>query len=151
MWILKNFAIQNFLLLTLYSVISFSSEITFEKKLLKIGNKNLFVELADTPEKRMQGLMNRKSLPWNSGMLFVSEKESTQNFWMKNTFVDLSIGFFNKEKILMEIYEVNGLKSASQKEIPTVSSQRPAKFTLEVNKGWFKKNKIKPGEKFILK
>ena len=127
-----------------------TSKITFEKKKLVIGNKTLAVEVADTQEKRRLGLMNRRELPWDSGMIFIFDKESTQTFWMKNTFIDLSIGFFNKNQVLIDIQDMIGVKSVIQKEIPRVSSQAPAQFALEVNQGWFKKNKIKLGQKFML-
>ena len=126
-------------------------KIVFTKKELKIGDKTLYVEIADTQEKRSQGLMYRKKLPSNAGMLFIFDKESIQNFWMKNTFIDLTIGFFDKSRVLIDMQDMDGVKSILQKDIPRASSKFPAKFALEVNKGWFKKNGIKLGQKFSLK
>ena len=83
--------------------------------------------------------MHRTKLKDGSGMLFIFDRESIQTFWMKNTFIDLDIGFFNKEKALIEIQEMKGLHSTAQKDIPKISSQFPAQFALEVPKGWFKK------------
>lgn len=127
-----------------------NSPITFKKAKLKMGSKTLNVEIADTPEKRRLGLMHRVKLKDNSGMLFIFDRESIQAFWMKNTFIDLDIGFFNKEKALIEIREMRGLHSASQKDIPRISSQFPAQFALEVPKGWFRKNRIGLGQTFSL-
>ena len=58
----------------------------------------LFVEVADTPENREIGLMFRKSLPKEYGMLFVFPGEQGLQFWMKNTFVDIDIVWISRDK-----------------------------------------------------
>jgi uncharacterized membrane protein (UPF0127 family) len=91
--------------------------------------------------------MFRKSMPENDGMLFIFSQEDTRYFWMKNTYIDLSIGYFDKEKALIDIQE---MKATSMMETrpPSYPSAKPAMYALEMNKGWFAKNKVKLGEKF---
>lgn len=115
-----------------------------------INGKKITVELAETDEQRTQGLMHRKSLPKNQGMLFVFEQEQTLSFWMKNTFIDLSIGFFDQNKKLVDIKEMSAT-SVLQQNFPSYESSKPAKYALEMNKRWFDKNKIKLGSQFIFK
>ena len=151
-WLLRSRLILPFLFLPFLLVYTLTSaDVVFEKKELKIDGKVLSVEIADTPARRRQGLMNRKELPIGSGMLFIFEREFIQKFWMKDTFIDLSIGFFNKDRVLTDIQDMDGIRSIMQKDIPRVSSQFPAQFALEVRKGWFKKNQITLGAKFSLK
>ena len=124
--------------------------VVFHKTELKIGSKTLNVEIADTPERARLGLMYRTTLKDNSGMFFIFDRESVLTLWMKNTFIDLDIGFFNKERVLIEIQEMKGIHSSSQKNIPSISSQSPVQFALEVPRCWFKKNEITLGTTFSL-
>ena len=120
---------------------------TFKKIKILVDDKSLTVELAESPEQRSQGLMHRKSLGDDEGMLFVFENERVLSFWMKNTFIPLSIGFFDKNKKLKAIKDMAPTKSVLETNLPSYSSEVPVKYALEVNEGWFKKNKIKVGSK----
>jgi hypothetical protein len=122
----------------------------FSKKKYKLGQKIIYLEIADNPEKHARGLMFRESLAENEGMLFVFESEEPRSFWMKNTFVDLSIGYFNKNQELLEFIEMKAVKSLIQKDLPQYQSHSPAQFALEMKSGWFKKNHIKLGQKLSL-
>lgn len=120
-----------------------------QEKIQKIilGTTTIHAEIADSSQSREKGLMNRKSLPENAGMLFVFDEEDYRTFWMKNTFIDLSIGYFDKNKFLLEIVEMKSVKS--EMETPQVyPSKYRAKYALEMNAGWFKKHKIAPGAQF---
>ena len=93
---MKSFSI--FLLLSISLESGGSLEkINFETKKIIINDIKIIVEIADNDKKRARGLMYRKNLEKNMGMLFIYPSEASLNFWMKNTFVDLSIGFFNKK------------------------------------------------------
>ncbi|MGE0632270.1 MAG: DUF192 domain-containing protein [Pseudobdellovibrionaceae bacterium] len=128
-----------------------NEEYKFEKKKLKISGVEITVEIADTPQKSSRGLMYRTNLADNEGMLFISEYEEIQSFWMKNTFVDLSIGFFDKNKRLIDIIqEMKAVKSEMETNLPTYQSRVPARYSLEVPKGWFDRKKIKLGSTFSL-
>ena len=115
---------------------------------LQIGHKVIQVEIADTKEKRTRGLMYRKSLPKDQGMLFVFPSSQILSFWMKNTYIPLSIGFFNSKRQLLEVQDMEPESILLKKPRETYKSRLPAKYALEMNKGWFSKNKIKPGTKF---
>ena len=100
----------------------------------------LKVEIADSFKSRGKGLMFRKSLDENKGMLFVFESERKLSFWMKNTFIPLSIAYVNHKGVINEIYNMKPLDISI-----AYPSIYPAIFALEVNRGWFKKNKITIG------
>ena len=122
----------------------------FLKQKISIGSKNLIVEVADTPEKLAYGLMYKKSIEENEGMLFIFDSEEIRSFWMKNTFVDLSIGFISKEKELTEIKNMSAAKSEMQNHFENYESLKPAQYALEMRLGWFEKNHIKVHDKFKL-
>ena len=118
-------------------------------KTIKVGNKTLKVRLAITPMQQRRGLMNIQGmgptkLPENEGMLFIYRREEILSFWMKNTTIPLSIAFIDKKGIITEIRDMKPLGMDS------VRSAKPAQYALEVNRGWFTKNRIKVGSKVEL-
>jgi uncharacterized membrane protein (UPF0127 family) len=126
-------------------------KIDFTLRKLLIGKQRLTVEVADTEAKQERGLMFRKSLSENQGMLFIFREERILSFWMKNTFIDLDIGFFDKGKKLVDIQTMKGVKSIMETDLQSYPSLMPALYALEVPKGWFERNQIKVGATFILK
>ena len=127
--------------------------LTFPKKTLIFDNgASLKVEIATTPQQKQQGLMGRTSLAAGQGMLFVFQPAQPLSFWMKNTLIHLSIGFFRENKTLFEIKDMEPIHGPVREELlPRYQSSEPAMYALEVPKGWFSKSKIKPGMKFRLK
>jgi len=125
-----------------------AKSITFAKDKIKIGGKTITVEVAASEAEHAQGLMNRKSLPENEGMIFIFADEDIRYFWMKNTYIDLSIAYFDKKKTIIDIQEMAAMSVVEVSRPPTYPSAKPAMYALEMNKGWFAKNKIKVGEKF---
>jgi uncharacterized membrane protein (UPF0127 family) len=125
-------------------------ETHFQKKTLTINKQKLTVELADTLERQAQGLMFRTQLKDDEGMLFVFNDFEVRTFWMKNTFLDLSIGFFDQNKKLLEFFD---MQASNQMELhpKTYDSKFPSAYALEVPKGWFKKHKVQIGSTFTLK
>lgn len=117
--------------------------------LLQIGSTELNVEVADTPSARNRGLMERDSLPEGQGMLFVYSEPEILCFWMKNTRIPLSIGFFDSDKRLKQIEDMNPPKTTSS-PLPLYKSKQPAQYALEVPQNWFTKHKISIGDKFTL-
>jgi uncharacterized protein len=107
--------------------------------------KNLEVELAETPTQQAYGLMNRTKMPANAGMLFVFDQERILQFWMKNTLIDLDIAYIDKNKKIIDIQQMKAVTSILETNPPTYPSKLPAQYALEMNSGWFKKNKIKEG------
>ena len=100
----------------------------------------LRVELAASEMDRQRGLMYRKSLEKNSGMLFVFTRDQYLNFWMKNTYVPLSIAYIGANGTIRDIQDMEPLDTSI-----TYPSRYPARYALEVNRGWFAANGIVPG------
>ncbi|MBN8539284.1 MAG: DUF192 domain-containing protein [Deltaproteobacteria bacterium] len=119
----------------------------FKKRKIEISGKTIVVEIADTDERRAHGLMFRNSLPKDEGMLFVFEDERPRSFWMKNTLIPLSIAYINKDKIITEVVDMQPaiLGAARPKSYP---SKKKSMYALEMNIGWFERNKIWPGVQF---
>lgn len=147
---MKSFLFKTTLVVLLTLKVSASPDVkkepTFIKKQIYVGKVKLHAEIADTPEKSAQGLMFRKKMADDHGMLFIFPDEQQRVFWMKNTFLPLSIGYFSKEKILIDIQDMEPVTSEMQQP-KTYPSTGPAKYALEVNQGWFKKHKVKIGAK----
>ena len=106
---------------------------------LEIKGHSVTVEVADTDAARATGLMHRRMLPENRGMLFVFPHAAPQSFWMMNTYIPLSIAFIDEAGVIINIADMNPLTTA------THSSAKPAKYALEMNQGWFAKRGIKSG------
>ena len=116
----------------------------FKRVTIEIQGKRAVVELAQSPEELQHGLMFVKSLPPNEGMLFEFPDEQVRSFWMKNTFIPLSIAFFDRDRKLVSIQEMEPAPAMMLRP-PSYSSGVPAQFALEMNRGWFQKNKIRTG------
>lgn len=131
--------------------ISFSANtfaaLQFAKKKITLGSKTFVVEVAEATPQHERGLMFISKLAEDEGMLFIFKNEETRFFWMKNTLIDLSIGFFDKNNTLIDVQEMKSGKNISDASLPSYASAKPSKYALEMNKGWFDKNKIKMGSK----
>ena len=105
--------------------------------------KKLQVEIADSQLKREYGLMDRRSLRPNGGMLFKFPHPHYLSFWMKDTYIPLDIAFLDDDGRVLQIEQMNPLSTRA------VSSQHICRYALEVNKDWFGKNKITIGSLII--
>jgi uncharacterized membrane protein (UPF0127 family) len=108
---------------------------------LTIAGQKLTAEVAATNPERMQGLMHRRMMPENRGMLFVFEEESRHAMWMKNTYIPLSVAFIDSKGVITNIED---MKPHTEDTHPAT---RPARYALEMNLGWFAKRRIKAGAK----
>jgi len=108
---------------------------------LSFGDHKLTAEVASTDANRTQGLMHRRILPEDRGMLFVFPNVARHAMWMMNTYIPLSVAFLDEQGVIINI-EV--MKPHTQDTHPAAW---PAKYALEMNLGWFKKRGIKPGAK----
>ncbi|MBS1516560.1 MAG: DUF192 domain-containing protein [Bacteroidetes bacterium] len=106
--------------------------------------RKIDVELATNDDERMQGLMYRKSMDDNKGMLFIFDKEEEQSFWMKNTIMSLDIIYINSEFKIVKIYK--GTTPFSENSLP---SGKPTKYVVEVAAGFTDRYKIKEGDKIM--
>jgi len=115
-----------------------------EVKTIQVKDKLLQVEIADDPEERATGLMYRTELGENSGMLFVFPTAGNHSFWMKNTYIPLSIAFITGDGVIRQIEDMEPETTDSHRSNAMVI------YALEVNQGWFEANDIKVGDKIIL-
>jgi uncharacterized membrane protein (UPF0127 family) len=105
------------------------------------GDVELRVEPAKTTAERRYGLMYREHLGEDWGMLFIWPREQPLSFWMKNTKVPLSIAFIGADRVVRSIQDMEPMTEDSH------ASGVPVQFALEVNRGWFARNGIKPGSR----
>ncbi len=107
---------------------------------LKIRGVEISAEVADSPATRAQGLMYRKQLAKNQGMLFIFPQPDYYSMWMVNTLIPLSVAFLDEQGVILNIADMAPLTEESH------GAKAPAKFALEMNLGWFKAHNIKAGD-----
>lgn len=112
------------------------------KKIIKLN-----IEIADDNNERISGLMFRKKLDENSGMLFVFENEDYQTFWMKNTLIPLDMIFIDKN---FKIINIEYAVPCNQEQCALYKSAKPVKYVVEVNGNFTAKNEIKAGDRVII-
>ncbi len=108
---------------------------------LSAGMYLIDAQVAITPEQRATGLMFRQQMPQGEGMLFVFDQPAQQCFWMKNTVLPLTAAFVDDDGTIVNLVNMKPLSTESH------CSERPVRFVLEMNLGWFGKKGIQPGTK----
>lgn len=108
---------------------------------LNAGMHLLQVQLAQDFEQRQIGLMWRKEMPQNEGMLFIFEQAGVQCFWMRNTLLPLTAAFVADDGTIVNLADMKPMNDNSH------CSQKPVRFVLEMNQGWFAKRNIQAGFK----
>ena len=111
---------------------------------ISIEKVNLCVELAISQREKSKGLMYRKNLSESDGMLFIWKNENKRCMWMKNTYIPLDLGFFREDMTLIEV------KALFPRSLKSVCSSEPAKYALELSKGWFSSHNIENNSKLVL-
>ena len=106
---------------------------------LTAGFHRIEAEVAADQSSRMQGLMNRRSMPANQGMLFVFSQAQRHCMWMRNTLLPLSVAFLDEEGRILNIEDMKPQTESNH------CAAGPARFALEMNKGWFSSKGLKPG------
>jgi uncharacterized membrane protein (UPF0127 family) len=106
---------------------------------LTAGFHRIEAEVAANDQHRQVGLMNRKSMPTQHGMLFVFNHENTHCMWMRNTLLPLSVAFMDASGTIINIEDMQPQTEDNH------CARRPARFALEMNVGWFAQRGIKPG------
>ena len=108
---------------------------------LNAGMHVIRAEVAADYASRMRGLMFRASMPVNAGMLFIFEETAPQCMWMKNTLLPLSVAFIDERGAVINIEDMQPQTEESH------CARKPARYALEMNKGWFAARGIKPGSR----
>jgi len=101
----------------------------------------LTVEVADTPASLAHGLMYRKQLASNAGMLFKFPNIIEAHFWGKNTYIPLDVAFVDKNNQITEIKQIVPMSTK------IIHSEGLCSMAIEANAGFFKEHKIEPGHK----
>jgi uncharacterized membrane protein (UPF0127 family) len=108
---------------------------------LSVGKQTIQAEIAATEQSRQHGLMQRKQLCRDCGMLFVFEHAGRHSFWMKNTYLPLAIAFIASDGSILNIAEMQANTTNVH------SPQGDILYALEMNRGWFAGHFIQPGDK----
>ena len=111
----------------------------FTSTTLTAGMYVIQAEVAATPEQREQGLMLRKQMAQNDGMIFLFGGPAKVCMWMKNTLIPLSVAFLDKNGKIVNIEDMQPQTLTSH------CSNEYVPYALEMNLGWFKQKNIKPG------
>ncbi len=106
---------------------------------LSAGMHRIHAQVAQSPREKEIGLMFRKEMPANEGMLFVFERPSTQCFWMKNTLLPLTAAFVADDGTIVNLADMQPMTETSH------CSKKPVRYVLEMNQGWFKQKGIAEG------
>ena len=107
----------------------------------EISEKCFNVEIADTPETRARGLMNREHLNQDSGMLFLFDTEAEYHFWMKNTLIPLDIIWLDKNKKV--VFIEHSAEPCQTDPCETFGPSEKTKYVFEINSGLAKKIGLK--------
>jgi len=108
---------------------------------LVAGMHVIKAELAVTPQQQATGMMFRREMPGNEGMLFVNEEPGVRCFWMRNTLIPLTIAFIADDGTIVNLADMKPLDESSH------CSTKPVRYALEMKQGWFDKRGIKAGFK----
>lgn len=132
---------MRYLLLLLFTASCFAQPRSRELPTVELnaGMYLIRAEVAADFASRGRGLMYRKEMPSNAGMLFIFDEPGAQCMWMKNTLIALSVAFLDDRGTIINIEDM-----APQTE-DSHCARRPARYALEMNRGWFAARGIKPG------
>src|SRR3990172_12921864 len=114
---------------------------TISMENLKAEKKQLYCEVAETDQEKHRGLMFRDKLAQDECMIFLYDAPIMFSFWMKNTYIPLSIAFVDENLRIMEIFDMKPFDEN------IVRSTIPGIYAIEANRGWFKKNIVNQGSK----
>jgi uncharacterized protein len=112
------------------------------------SEKEIAVEIADTPDERALGLMGRTSLPEDAGMIFVYPEPAEGGYWMKNTLIPLSIAFYDVDGTILRILDMEPCRSDS---CPVYDPGVRYAGALEVNQGAFERWRVREGDRLELR
>lgn len=121
-----------------------AQQASFPTMTLTAGFYQIHVEVASNAAAREQGLMNRRSLALNSGMLFDFERPAEKVcMWMKNTLIPLSVAFMDNNGVILNIEDMQPQTETNHCSAPNKS----VRYALEMELGWFGQKHIGPGDR----
>ena len=144
---LKKFDTLFFILFV--ALILFSGAAPRTQKFVRIyfpDGDSVTAELAVTPEERAQGLMFRKNIEFDQGMLFIFDREDFYSFWMKNMIIPLDLIWLDKEKRIVHIERC--LPPCEEEPCPSYSPEVPALYVLELKAGSVEQRGLKIFDRF---
>ena len=112
-----------------------------QRTMIQAGMFQIDAQIAQTPQQRQIGLMFRKEMAAHEGMLFVFEEPQKLCFWMKNTLLPLTAAFVDDDGSIVNLVDMKPQTTDSH------CAEKPVRYVLEMNQGWFAKKKITKGSK----
>lgn len=116
------------------------ADVSLKTITLSHGDLNWVVEAARVWPEKVKGLQKRENLAPDSGMLFFYEAPQVLSFWMKDTWIPLSIAFLDEKGCIVQIEKM------TPRSLKPVRSKKKCLYALEMNRGWFEKNDLHPGD-----
>ena len=116
-------------------------QMNLQRVVLSAGMHQIDAQVASSSEQRQIGLMFRKDMPQHEGMIFVFDQPTKQCFWMKNTLLPLTAAFVADDGTIVNLADMK------PQALEAHCSDKPVRYVLEMNRGWFAKKGIKAGSK----
>ena len=116
-------------------------QMNLQRVALSAGMHQIDAQVALNSEQRQIGLMFRKDMPQHEGMIFVFDQPTQQCFWMKNTLLPLTAAFLADDGTIVNLADMK------PQALDAHCSDKPVRYVLEMNQGWFAKKGIKAGSK----
>lgn len=129
--------------LSLPAIAQQGPQLDLERITISAGMHLITAQIAATPEQRQIGLMLRRDMPQQEGMIFLFDQPSQQCFWMKNTLLPLTAAFVADDGRIVNLVDMK------PQTLDAHCSQEPVRYVLEMNQGWFAKRGLKAGSKLI--
>jgi len=112
---------------------------------VQVNGVTIRVEIAKTSTQQSKGLMHRKELPQNEGMLFPFKYDGNHSLWMKNTLIPLDMVWLNSQKEIVHIE--HNAPPCKKVPCPTYASPYKSRYVIELNGGWSIENNLKLGDR----
>ena len=142
---LRGFLVASLLAVLMTSVATSAKaqepQTNLQRTAIQAGMFQIDAQIANTPQQRQVGLMFRKDMPTHEGMLFIFEEPQKLCFWMKNTLLPLTAAFVDDDGAIVNLVDMQPQSTDPH------CSEKPVRYVLEMNQGWFAKKKIGKGYK----
>lgn len=113
--------------------------------LIQVGSAQAIVLLAESEEQRQRGLMHRRWLGQDEGLLMIFPEPREVSLWMLNTRIPLDVGFFDQQGVLTAVLQMEPDGGRTLHHSPPAT-----RYALEMNRGWFRRHRLQPGVRLRL-